>query len=154
MTCKQLSHNCPLWGEYEPLMFSFLSGWTSCWTNSRVQGMNYYMISTQSDYGMWLLIHGQASKALELNYRVTYMRHDDVIQWKYFPRYWPFVRGNHRSWVNSPHKGQWRGALMSSLICAWTNGWVNNRDLGDLRSHRTHYDVNELVINMGHHWIR
>ena len=33
----------------------------------------------------------------------------------------------------SPHKGQWRGAFMFSLICAWTNGWSNNRDAGDLR---------------------
>ena len=38
--------------------------------------------------------------------------HDDVIKWKYFPRYWPFVRGIHRSPVNSPHKGQRGGALM------------------------------------------
>ena len=38
--------------------------------------------------------------------------HNDVIKWKYFPRYWPFVRGIHRSPVNSPHKGQWRGALI------------------------------------------
>ena len=38
--------------------------------------------------------------------------HDDVIKWKHFPRYWPFVRGIHRSPVNSPHKGQWRGALL------------------------------------------
>ena len=37
---------------------------------------------------------------------------DDVIKWKQFPRYWPFVRGIHRWSVNSPHKGQWRGALM------------------------------------------
>ena len=43
--------------------------------------------------------------------------------------------------VNSLHKGQWRGALMFSLICARINGWVNNRDAGDLRRHRTHYDV-------------
>ena len=43
--------------------------------------------------------------------------HDYVIKWKHFPRYWPFVRGIHRSRVNSPHKGQWRGALMFSLIC-------------------------------------
>ena len=37
--------------------------------------------------------------------------HDDFIKSKHFPRYWPFVRGIHRSPVNSPHKGQWRGAL-------------------------------------------
>ena len=48
--------------------------------------------------------------------------HDDVIKWKHFPRYWPFVWGIHRSPVNSPHKSQWRGALMFSLICAWING--------------------------------
>ena len=38
--------------------------------------------------------------------------HDDVIRWKHFPRYWHFVRGIHWSPVNSPNKGQWRGALM------------------------------------------
>ena len=38
-------------------------------------------------------------------------------------------------------KGQWRGALMFSLNCAWVNGWVNNREAGDLRRHRAHYDV-------------
>ena len=43
--------------------------------------------------------------------------------------------------MNSPHKGQWRGALMFSLICAWTNNWVNNGDAGDLRRYRAHYDV-------------
>ena len=45
--------------------------------------------------------------------------HDDVIKWKHFPRCWPSVRIIHRSPVNSPHKSQWRGALMFSLIiCA------------------------------------
>ena len=43
--------------------------------------------------------------------------------------------------LNSPHKGQWHEALMFSLICAWTNSWVNNRDAGDLRRNRAHYDV-------------
>ena len=58
--------------------------------------------------------------------------HDDVIKWKHFPR----------SPVNSPSsKGQWRGDLMFSLICAWISGWVNNREAGDLRRQRTHYDV-------------
>ena len=72
--------------------------------------------------------------------------HDDVIKWKQFPRYWPFVRGIHRSPVNSPHKGQWRGALMFSLICAWINSWVNNREAGNLRRHRAHYGVTVMVI--------
>ena len=37
-----------------------------------------------------------------LSYMVRF--HDDVIKWKPFPRYWPFVRRIHRSPVNSPHK--------------------------------------------------
>ena len=71
----------------------------------------------------------------------TLKYHDDVIKWKHFPRYWPFVRGIHRSPVNSPHKGQWRGALMFTLICARINAWVNNREAGDFRRYRTHSDV-------------
>ena len=67
--------------------------------------------------------------------------HDDVIKWKHFQRYWPFVRGIHRSPVNSPHKGQWRGTLMFSLICAWIKGWVINCGAGKLRRYRAHYDV-------------
>ena len=77
--------------------------------------------------------------------------HDDVIKWKHFPRYWPFVRGIHRSPVNSPHRGEWRGASMLSLICSWINGWVNNREAGDLRRHRAHYDVIVMLIK---HWRR
>ena len=68
-------------------------------------------------------------------------RYDDVIKWKHFPRNWPFGREIHRSPVNFPHKGQWRGALMFSLICARKNGWVNNREAGDLRRYRVHYGV-------------
>ena len=67
--------------------------------------------------------------------------HDDVIKWKHLPRYWPFVLGIHRSPVNSPHKCQWRWALMFSLICVWINGWVNNREAGDWRRYRAHCDV-------------
>ena len=67
--------------------------------------------------------------------------HDDVIKWKRFPHYWPYMRGIPRSPVNSPHKGQWRGALMFSLICAWTNGWITDWDAGDARRHRAHFDV-------------
>ena len=60
-----------------------------------------------------------------------------VIQWKLFPRYWPFEWGI-RSPVNSPRKAQWRVALMFSLICAWVNGWVKNHEAGDLRRYGIH----------------
>ena len=72
--------------------------------------------------------------------------HDDVIKWKHFPRYWPFLRRIHRSPVNFPHKGQWRGALMFSLIWTWINSWVNNPEAGDLRRHRAHCDVSVMNI--------
>ena len=62
--------------------------------------------------------------------------HDDVIKWQHFPRHCPFVRGIHRSPVNSPYIGQWCG-----VICAWLKYWVNNREDGDLIRHRGHYDV-------------
>ena len=75
----------------------------------------------------------------------SFFNHDDVIKWKHSQRYWPFVRGIHWSTVNSPHKGQWRGAFMFSLICAWINGWVNNHEAGDLRRHHAHYDVIVMI---------
>ena len=62
--------------------------------------------------------------------------HDDVIKWKHFPRYWPFVRGIH----GSRHKGQWRGAVIF-FLCVWINGWENINETGDLRRYRAQYDV-------------
>ena len=64
------------------------------------------------------------------------MKHDDVIKWKHFPRYWPLVRG---------FTGQWHGTLMFSLIFAWIKGWVNNGEAGDLRRYRAHYDVIVMI---------
>ena len=75
---------------------------------------------------------------------MSWWRHQ-MVKWEHFPRYWPFVRGNHRSPVISPHKGQWHRALMFSLICACINSWINNRDSGDWRRHRAHYGVNVMV---------
>ena len=73
---------------------------------------------------------------------IEFIHHDTlgiyIIKWNHFPRYWPFVP------VNSRHKGQWRGALMFSLICAWINDWVNNREAGDLRCHRGYFHVNVM----------
>ena len=42
--------------------------------------------------------------------------------------------------VNSPHKGQWRGALMFCLIYVWNNSCAKNGNAGDLRRHRSHND--------------
>ena len=68
---------------------------------------------------------------------VSWWRH----QMETFSALLALVRGIQRSQVNSPHKGHWPAAFMFSLICTWTNGWVNNQDAGDLRRHRAHCDV-------------
>ena len=62
-------------------------------------------------------------------------RHHEV---EAFSTLMDFVRGIHRSPVNSPHKSQWRGAFMFSLICAWIHGSVNNLEAGYFRCHRAH----------------
>ena len=67
--------------------------------------------------------------------------------WRYIDMYiygnfkffniWSGIGHRDRSPVNSPHKGQWRRAMMFSLICAWMNGWVNNGEAVD----SAHYGV-------------
>ena len=56
------------------------------------------------------------------------------------------VTGPLCGWVRSSRKGQWRGALIFSLICAWIKVWVNNCEAGDLRCHRAHYAVDVMDV--------
>ena len=105
---------------------------------------------------LWIYIfcwyHFLSLKPYRRSLRSTLEKTRIVPRWRHqmetFPRYWPFVRGIHRSPMNSPHKGQWHRALMFSLTCAWTNGWVNNQEAGDLRHHCTHYDVTVMPFQM------
>ena len=103
--------------------------------------------STSCDHGYWLHRFDRVTKASVFIILTMYSEniHDDVIKRKHFLRYWSFVWGIHRSPVNSPNKGQWRGAMMFSSICAWINGWVHNREADDLKHHRAHWDV--IVIS-------
>ena len=80
-------------------------------------------------------------KALPHHYHFAWWRH----QMETFSALLALCAGNSPVPVNSPHKGQWRGALMFSLICAWIHDWVNNREAGDLRRHHGHYDVIVMV---------
>ena len=85
------------------------------------------------------------SNPMDLSNEIIRYIQDDVIKWEHFPPYWLFVWGIHRSPVNSPHKGQWRGTLMFFLSAPWINSSVNNREAGDLRRHRAHYDVIVMI---------
>ena len=70
--------------------------------------------------------------------------HDDVIKWKH---YWPFVRAIHRSrWIpctKASDAGLWCFLWSAPEL----NDWVNNLEAGDLRRHRSLYDVNVMFIN-------
>ena len=68
---------------------------------------------------------------------LTWWRH----QMETFSALLALCAGNSPIPVNSPHKGQWRGARMFSFIYAWINDWVNNREAGNLRRQHGHYDV-------------
>ena len=46
---------------------------------------------------------------------------------------------------DSPHKGQWLGALMLSLTCA-RKTLSKNQDVGDLGRHRPQYDVTVMHL--------
>ena len=73
-----------------------------------------------------------ASTALE-----TLWRH----QMETFSMLLALCAGNSPVTGEFPSQGQWRRALIFSLICAWINACVNNHEAGDLRCHCTHYDV-------------
>ena len=90
----------------------------------------------------WMLVDSMASMPRKINHIFpiyhwnTYLitdaigngpltccaQHDDVIKWKLF-RATGFLCGN--SPAKFPHKSQWHRALMFTVTCAWTNGWVN-----------------------------
>ena len=88
-------------------------------------------------------------------YIASHVRHDcfkpffEYRWWRHemetFSALLTLCAGNSPVTGKSPHSGQWRGALMFSLICVWKNGWVNNRNSGDLRRHRVHYDVTVMI---------
>ena len=89
----------------------------------------------------WITESSQTAQSRKIS---PILSHDDVIKWKLFPCYWPFVRGIHRSPVDSPQKSQWRGDLLF-VSSAPEQTRANNRDTGDFRRHRVHYYV--TVIN-------
>ena len=89
----------------------------------------------------WVLVYVSCSE--QNHYLNPWWRH----QMETFSALLAICAGNSPVPVNSPHKGQWRGALMFPLIYAWINAWVNNPEAGDLRRNRAHYDVSVM------HWM-
>ena len=76
-----------------------------------------------------------------VRYRSVYIYHDDVIKWKHFPSYWSFVNS-----AEFPAQRPVTRNFDISLISGRINGWVNNGEAGDLRRHRTHFDVILMIL--------
>ena len=149
--CTQCRYDVLIQEVKHPIVFSFHLDFPSqhkCGDSTTVE--NFYEIFFDGVSGSWehsdqivfswrcqwpwhhnhlgktITIWTAPSLDVDMTKAIGWHQHDDVIKWKHFPRYWPFVRAIHRSPVNSPHKGQWRGTLMFSSVCVWKNGWVNN----------------------------
>ena len=65
--------------------------------------------------------------------------HDDIIKCTHLPRQWPFVRGIHRSPVDSPHKGHVTGTFDVPFLLIRTDGWTNTRLTGNSRRHDSQF---------------
>ena len=139
----KLKINFSIWGRNMIFMiglililFDYLH-WNS--NNMNVRGYCWWYVNTGGFDCLWRSVWqintstvvNQLIKSIHFNVVID---HDDVIKWKHILRYWPFVRGIHRWPAISLHKGQWRRALVFSLICVWINGCVNNGQTGDLTS--------------------
>ena len=134
---QQMSHCWPVKSRYGTFVISSRSNYGASVVNSR------------SNYGM-SVISSWWNKSVVISWSDVCSNHDDVIKWKHFRCYWPFVLGIHWSPVNSPHKGQWPRALMFSFICVWINVWINNREVSDLRHYQAHYDVTVMLCATSH----
>ena len=117
-----------------------------------------YWIMNDAVNNIWTLAYWEPAIFVSLLHGLT-------LSWKHTFTIWPFYHtpwwrhqmetfsallaicaGNSPVPVNSPHKGQWRGVFMFSLICARINGCVNNCEAGDLRLHRVHFDVIIMLL--------
>ena len=85
---------------------------------------------------------GSVARKMFLFDNNTWWRH----QMETFSAILAICAGNSPVPVNSPHKGQWHGTLMFSLIYTRINGWVNTSEAGDLIRHRAHYDVTLMMM--------
>ena len=97
-------------------------------------------------------IETNASVSTSMDWNLTII--ENIFKWKQmetFSALLAICAGNSPVPLNSPHKGKSHGALMFSLISAWINGWVNNRDAGDLRRNCAHYDVIVCWIERARH---
>ena len=123
-----------------PMQVSSIICETSLFSGKQFKSTSPNLISLFFRFYFAYFLHSiSQTRCLFVNVQTWWRHHMETFSALHFPR------GIHRSPVNSTHKGQWRGTLIFSLICARINGWVNNREAGDLRCHRAHDDVTVMI---------
>ena len=151
--------------------FSWMVAWTICWTNGLIliwdavllvqlrcngwQPQNF----TFSVPSLTALLNARAI-AIRPRMSEYRIRAWEPTTWKHTKKSWWRHRMETFSALlalcggNSPVTSEFpsqrpvtRRFDVFFVICAWTNGMVNNRDLGDLRRHRARYDVTVMIMN-------
>ena len=138
---KSSWHNIHTIYSYKP-SFVFLRLFVKVPLHCNAKWCYTYMLRSHDD-----VVFIQAHNSVRPN-NATYVpwwRH----QMETFSALLALCAGNTPVPANSPHKGQWRGALMFSLIYAWINDWVNSREAGDSRRQRGHYYINVMIMKSG-----
>ena len=108
-------------GRHGCLWFTNISHRLHQWHRYTLAGPGWWVLSNHSQTSQCLMKPGVFGhlwkKSVHSQYiavifdktklsAITHQKgHDEVIKWKHFSHYWPFVRGIHRFPVNSPHKG-------------------------------------------------
>ena len=122
-----------------------------------VVSMDYRMFTEVkrciNDIYVWLTHYIMVPCSIRyLNVIACSLQHRAIISWwrhqmETFSALLAICAGNSPVTGEFPAKGQWHGALVFSLTCAWINGWVNTHEAGDLRHHHAHYDVTVMWTN-------
>ena len=99
-------------------------------------------------FDVFLRLCLNATLACNPHYPQPYPLHDEIIKWKHFPRYWLFYSGNSPVTGEFPAQGPVTQSFDFSLICAWINDWVNNREADDLRRHQAYCDVTVVFVEL------
>ena len=101
-------------------------------------------------FGTSCCLHDLSQTVLEYSCKLLLkiLSHDDVIKWKHFPRYWPFVRcaGNSPATGEFPTQRPVTRSFDVFFDLRLINGWVNNGEAGDLRRHRAQYIVTIMLL--------
>ena len=122
-------------------MYPLATAFDICSNHKTIGVMTFLFQSCQHEYIWLLVIHHVMTYSY--NSYLSISLHYDMMTSSYgnIFRVTGPLRGESSGdrWI-PPTKAS-EVELWCFLWSAWTNGWANNRDVGDLRRHHAHYDV-------------